>query len=347
MGWFGGDDITQSTQQTTNNAFDKRLVVDSGLGLTGDGNTLSLSSVVSTATTNNIIDGGALKIAADATRAAIDGNNAGLMTVVRLAGDTISTAESITAKNGQISTSAFALTDSVTSKALAAVNTSNKDNLAFASGLVKSSDSLVRDVAVFAGGAAKYGGDAAIGAAKDALAFGNLALGAVGTANKDALAFGNLALQSSATATKDALAATITATNAAITASSSSALQSMQAVGDISTKSINAIGTVNSQSLSAMLTAGKDALALADRSQGLVAGSLADALGYGAHVVDLAFKSADLSQNATANAINQVARAYDTATNYQAEKATTDSRYLVIAGLVVVALAAIRMGVFK
>ena len=89
-----------------------------------------------------------------------------------------------------------------------------------------------------------------------------------------------------------------------------------------------------------------NAFSLADRAQGFASKTAADVLGMSSHVVDQAFlfnenlrKSSDAL---TSNAVQQVARAYDTATNYQADKATTDSRYLVIAGLIVVGLAVIK-----
>lgn len=103
------------------------------------------------------------------------------------------------------------------------------------------------------------------------------------------------------------------------------------------------VTTANRESLTFADRLNRDSLELADRAQGNIAKSAADSLGMIRSVVDMAMKSADLSQQGSANAVNQVARAYDTATNYQAEKATTDSRYLVIAGLVVVGIAAMRM----
>jgi hypothetical protein len=85
-----------------------------------------------------------------------------------------------------------------------------------------------------------------------------------------------------------------------------------------------------------------DAMTLADRSQGRIAQTAADALGLSSHVVDRALALINTSGDTVNNAMSQVARAYDTATNYQAEKATTDSRYLVIAGLVLFGIFAVK-----
>ena len=43
MGLFGGGNSSSTTQNTTNN-FDKRVAVDSGFGLSGDGNSVSIMS---------------------------------------------------------------------------------------------------------------------------------------------------------------------------------------------------------------------------------------------------------------------------------------------------------------
>lgn len=204
-------------------------------------------------------------------------------------------------------------------------------------------------------------------ATKDALTFGSNSLTVAGTATKDALSFGATSLNvssktlteamsgalksqdnvllSNGQATKDAMTVATGATSQALSAISAANRESLAAVTANAKESVSAMGAVSTQSLSTLLQVNKDSLALADRSQGLVFNSIEDALGFSAHVVDAAFSSNKGSQDATANAINQVARAYDTATNYQAEKATTDSRYLVIAGLVVVALAALKLGV--
>lgn len=97
-----------------------------------------------------------------------------------------------------------------------------------------------------------------------------------------------------------------------------------------------------SQSLSANTSVTRDAMSIADRSQILVANSASESLGMVSHLADIAIQSTNQASDTVGQAVNQVARAYDTATNYQAEKATTDSRYLVIAGLVVVGLAAVK-----
>lgn len=90
----------------------------------------------------------------------------------------------------------------------------------------------------------------------------------------------------------------------------------------------------------------RDAMSLADRSLGYMNTTASDVMGMSSHIVDQAFSMNSEfkkgNDELNADAIQQVARAYDTATNYQAEKATTDSRYLVIAGLVVVGAVALK-----
>lgn len=104
---------------------------------------------------------------------------------------------------------------------------------------------------------------------------------------------------------------------------------------------------VNRDSLNFASVVNRDALTLAERGQTLIANSAADSLGMVGHVVDLAFQSNDKNtlstMEAVANSNNLVGRAYETATAYQAEKQTADSKYLLIAGLVTVAMVALRM----
>lgn len=116
---------------------------------------------------------------------------------------------------------------------------------------------------------------------------------------------------------------------------------------DLSSQSITAIADNSRNSLAFADKLNTNAVDLAVRATGTIAASASDSLGFARSVVDMAFRSGEISQEGSSNAVNMVARAYDTATNYQAEKATTDSRYLVIAGIVAVAMMALRMGVAK
>lgn len=111
-------------------------------------------------------------------------------------------------------------------------------------------------------------------------------------------------------------------------------------------ESVAAASAMNRESLSFASTVNRDSLALAERGQTLIANSAAESLGMVGHVVDLAFRSNDKNvlqtMEAVANSNNLVGRAYETATAYQAEKQTADSKYLVVAGLIAVALVAVK-----
>lgn len=84
------------------------------------------------------------------------------------------------------------------------------------------------------------------------------------------------------------------------------------------------------------------AMDLTNKAMGSVATSFADSLNFAGHISDLALQASARVDKISAGAIDQIARSYDTATNYQAEKSTLDSRYMVVAGLIVIGLAAIR-----
>lgn len=84
------------------------------------------------------------------------------------------------------------------------------------------------------------------------------------------------------------------------------------------------------------------AMDLTNKAMGTVATSFADSLNFVGHISDLALEASARVDKISAGAIDQIARSYDTATNYQAEKSTLDSRYMVVAGLIVIGLAAIR-----
>lgn len=105
---------------------------------------------------------------------------------------------------------------------------------------------------------------------------------------------------------------------------------------------INSANNSLYQSLSANTSVTRDAISIADRSQNLIAKSASDSIGMVSHMADMAMQQTSGATDAVQSAVNQVARAYDTATNYQAEKSTADSKYLVYAALAVVGLAAVR-----
>ncbi|HJV86920.1 MAG TPA: hypothetical protein VJ698_15750 [Noviherbaspirillum sp.] len=155
--------------------------------------------------------------------------------------------------------------------------------------------------------------------------------GAVSGANQSLMAAlslanstANNALAANTSTVRDALAATTSATRDAITA----------------------VSGANSASLNFASTVNRDALDLAARGQSMIASSAAESLGMVGHVVDLAFQSNDASakraSDAGLSAADMIGRAYNTATAYQAEKQTADSKYLVIAGLVAVAMIAMK-----
>lgn len=137
----------------------------------------------------------------------------------------------------------------------------------------------------------------------------------------------------------------------AMKATEAAAQQAIDWSGQVVRDSLALSSQNTSQTLSAITSVNRDALAFADhlsmgalelsvKSQGMMADSFAQDLGFAEHIVDMSMKNNDMAQQASQGAIAQVARAYDTATNYQAEKATTDSRYLVVAGIVAVAIVA-------
>lgn len=111
-------------------------------------------------------------------------------------------------------------------------------------------------------------------------------------------------------------------------------------------EALTAVTTSNRDSLNFASTVNRDALTLAERGQSLIATNAASSLNMVGSIVDLAFKANEAQSKRLSEtgltATEQVARAYDTATGYQAEKQTADSKYLVIAGLVAVALVAMR-----
>ncbi|KRB70494.1 hypothetical protein [Noviherbaspirillum sp. Root189] len=132
----------------------------------------------------------------------------------------------------------------------------------------------------------------------------------------------------------------------ALAANSSVIRDALSATSLATRDAITAVSGANSSSLNFASQVNRDSLDLAARGQSMIATSAAESLGMVGHVVDLAFKANDnntkMSLEASSNAANLVGRAYDTATGYQAEKQTADSKYLVIAGLVAVALVAMR-----
>jgi hypothetical protein len=111
-------------------------------------------------------------------------------------------------------------------------------------------------------------------------------------------------------------------------------------------ETVAAIAGVNRDSLSFAQLVNRDSMDLAARGQSMIATSAADSLNMVGNVVDLAFKANEAQSKRLSDtgmtAVSQVARAYDTANGYQAEKQTADSKYMVVAGLIVVAVVAIK-----
>lgn len=137
----------------------------------------------------------------------------------------------------------------------------------------------------------------------------------------------------------DTLAANVQTTQAVLNANGDATKNALAFGG----AAVNAVGTANATALQFADKASSNALALANKSQSMAFSSAADSLGFGQHVVDMAFAAQKSAQEVVATAGAQVAQAYDTATNYQAQKSTTDSRYLVIAGMIVIALFALKV----
>ena len=131
-------------------------------------------------------------------------------------------------------------------------------------------------------------------------------------------------LSANTSVVRDALAATTSATRDAITA----------------------VSGANRDSLSFATTVNRDSLDLAARGQSMIATNAAESLGMVGSVVDLAFRMNDANSkrvsDAGMSASNLVGRAYETATAYQAEKQTADSKYLLYAAVAAVAIIAVR-----
>jgi hypothetical protein len=120
-------------------------------------------------------------------------------------------------------------------------------------------------------------------------------------------------------------------------------LASLLTSAQASQAAISAAQASARDALGANLTVSSNAMDLTNRAMGTVANSFADSLNYVGHITDLALEQSQRVDQISAGAIAQVARSYDTATNYQAEKATLDSRYMVVAGMIVIGLAAVKM----
>lgn len=132
-------------------------------------------------------------------------------------------------------------------------------------------------------------------------------------------------------ASDNALAANVTTIKEALEATTSAQREALAYADKQTAAALGLAGTVN-----------KDSLALADRAQGVIAKTAADALGGMVSVVDKAFLASHEANDASANAVNQVARAYDTATSYYATKSTPVSDYLLYAALAVIGVVALR-----
>ncbi|MEC4722941.1 hypothetical protein RY831_27660 [Noviherbaspirillum sp. CPCC 100848] len=173
------------------------------------------------------------------------------------------------------------------------------------------------------------------GAILQAIGASNTAVTGANNSLELALALAGNANAGGVTVTRDALMATSQATQAALAAVTSSNRDSLAFASGVSRDSLGMAATIN-----------RDSLTLAERGQSLIATSAASSLNMVGNIVDLAFKANEAQSKrladagATANAL--VGRAYETATGYQAEKQTADSKYLVVAGLIAVALVAIR-----
>lgn len=142
-------------------------------------------------------------------------------------------------------------------------------------------------------------------------------------------------MRTSAKSIQAALDASTSATNNALAAATSATRDAI----DMAAK--NTAMTIQSNT-----TAMRDSYDFSSKNNKMLYDTAADAMGMVSHASDAIVSTygdfAKRSEDLSGNAINQVARAYDTATNYQAEKSTTDNRYLLTAAMAVVAVVAIR-----
>lgn len=152
----------------------------------------------------------------------------------------------------------------------------------------------------------------------------------------------NGAFATAGNATRDALSANTKVSQDAIASILSANRDSLSFASGVNRDSL----ALASSGLTLAGTINRDSLELANRGQTLIANSAAESLGMVGSIVDKAFTLNDRNTKsaleASQNASNLVSRAYDTATGYQAEKQTADSKYLVIAGFIAVALVAIK-----
>lgn len=173
------------------------------------------------------------------------------------------------------------------------------------------------------------------GAIVQAIGASNTAVTGANQSLSTALSLAGNANAGATTVMRDALAATAQNTR-----------EALAAVTSANRDSLNFASVVNRDSFDLATTVNRDSLTLAERGQSLIATSAASSLNMVGSIVDLAFKANEAQSkrlsDAGAAANSLVGRAYETATGYQAEKQTADSKYLVIAGLVAVALVAMR-----
>lgn len=163
----------------------------------------------------------------------------------------------------------------------------------------------------------------------------------------------NRAIASNASTVRDALIAGGEATRDALTANTSISRDALLVSRDalaantgMARDALTSVIGANRDSLNFASVINRDSIDLAARGQSLIATNAAESLGMVGHVVDLAFRSNDKNTlsalEASVNASNLVSRAYDTATGYQAEKQTADSKYLLYAALAAVAIVAVK-----
>lgn len=194
--------------------------------------------------------------------------------------------------------------------------------LAVDSGAAISGDgsSIVINTTAIDGGTVKLGGEALTLARDSVSGAGVVVMEGMRTSAKSIQG----AIDAATSATNNALAAATSATRDAI---------------DMAAKN-------TALTIQANTTAMRDSYDFSSRNNKMLYDTAAEAMGMVSHSSDSIIKTAadfgKRTEDVAGNAINQVARAYDTATNYQAEKSTTDNRYLITAALAAVAVVAIR-----
>ncbi|MBZ0105530.1 MAG: hypothetical protein K8H84_07845 [Sulfuricella denitrificans] len=117
---------------------------------------------------------------------------------------------------------------------------------------------------------------------------------------------------------------------------------SLRAASAATSAAIEATSATAANAISSNNSVTSNAMALSDRAIGTVASSFYDALGYSAHITDLALEQSNRVDSIAQGAIQQVAQGYESAKSLQVNAGTVDNKYLIAVGMVVVGVFAVK-----